>query len=131
MPAIYNVLVYVQLPVLTYLCIAALCFFNTALMKTRLGHTDHRVAEQLFTSQRRNDEEGVEQDNADNRLFIGGRRVCRCAPSAVFGGIFMSDRLLAALRAQMKSCGVDAYIAPHSDLFPCEVAVEEPRLPAE
>ena len=44
-PAIYNVLVYVQLPVLTYLCIAALCFFNTALMKTRLGQNMRTVGQ--------------------------------------------------------------------------------------
>ncbi len=43
--AIYNVLVYVQLPVLTYLCIAALCFFNTALMKTRLGQNMRTVGQ--------------------------------------------------------------------------------------
>lgn len=32
----------------------------------------------------------------------------------------MSDRLLAALRAQMESCGVDAYIAPNSDFHASE-----------
>lgn len=44
-PAVYNVLIYVQLPVLTYLCIAALCFFNTALMKTRLGQNMRTVGQ--------------------------------------------------------------------------------------
>lgn len=44
-PAVYNVLTYVQLPVLTYLCIAALCFFNTALMKTRLGQNMRTVGQ--------------------------------------------------------------------------------------
>ncbi len=32
----------------------------------------------------------------------------------------MSDRPLAALRAQMESCGVDAYIAPNSDFHASE-----------
>lgn len=44
-PAIYEVLIVVYLPVMTYLCIAALCFFNTALMKTRLGQNMRTVGQ--------------------------------------------------------------------------------------
>lgn len=44
-PAIFKVLVMVQLPVLTYLCIAALCFFNNALMRTRLGQNMRTVGQ--------------------------------------------------------------------------------------
>ncbi len=44
-PAVFTVLTYVQLPVTTYLCIAGLCFFNTALMKTRLGQNMRTVGQ--------------------------------------------------------------------------------------
>lgn len=44
-PALYNVLIVVQLPVMTYLCIAALCGFNTVLMKTRLGQNMRAVGQ--------------------------------------------------------------------------------------
>ena len=44
-PAIFNVLIVVHLPVMTYLCIAGLCFFNTALMKTRLGQNMRTVGQ--------------------------------------------------------------------------------------
>lgn len=44
-PVIFDVLLVVQLPVLTYLCIAGLCFFNTALMKTRLGQNMRTVGQ--------------------------------------------------------------------------------------
>lgn len=44
-PALYKVLIVVQLPVMTYLCIAALCGFNTALMKTRLGQNMRTVGQ--------------------------------------------------------------------------------------
>lgn len=44
-PVIYNVLIVVHLPVLTYLCIAGLCFFNNALMKTRLGQNMRTVGQ--------------------------------------------------------------------------------------
>ena len=44
-PAIYTVLIYVKLPVTTFLCIAALCAFNTALMKTRLGQNIRTVGQ--------------------------------------------------------------------------------------
>ena len=44
-PVIYNVLIVVQLPVMTYLCIAALCGFNTVLMKTRLGQNMRAVGQ--------------------------------------------------------------------------------------
>lgn len=44
-PTIFNVLIVVHLPVLTYLCIAGLCFFNTALMRTRLGQNMRTVGQ--------------------------------------------------------------------------------------
>lgn len=44
-PSIYKVLIVVHLPVMTYLCIAALCFFNTILMKTRLGQNMRTVGQ--------------------------------------------------------------------------------------
>lgn len=44
-PAIFDVLIVVQLPVMTYLCIAGLCFFNNALMKTRLGQNMRTVGQ--------------------------------------------------------------------------------------
>ncbi len=44
-PAIFNVLIVVHLPVMTYLCIAGLCLFNTALMKTRLGQNMRTVGQ--------------------------------------------------------------------------------------
>lgn len=44
-PQIFNILIVVKLPVMTYLCIAALCFFNTALMKTRLGQNMRTVGQ--------------------------------------------------------------------------------------
>lgn len=44
-PAIYKVLIVVHLPVMTYLCIAALCMFNTLLMKTRLGQNMRTVGQ--------------------------------------------------------------------------------------
>ena len=36
-PALFNVLIAVQLPVMTYICIGTLCVFNNLLMRTRLG----------------------------------------------------------------------------------------------
>ena len=42
---VYKVLVSVRLPVMTYLCIGALCFFNQALMKTRLGQNMRTVGQ--------------------------------------------------------------------------------------
>lgn len=44
-PALYEVLIYVKLPVTTYLCIAGLCLFNQALMKTRLGQNMRTVGQ--------------------------------------------------------------------------------------
>lgn len=44
-PFIYNVLIVVRLPVLTYLCIGALCCFNNILMKTRLGQNMRTVGQ--------------------------------------------------------------------------------------
>lgn len=44
-PQVFNILMVVQLPVLTYLCIAGLCFFNNALMKTRLGQNMRTVGQ--------------------------------------------------------------------------------------
>ncbi len=44
-PSIYKVLIVVRLPVLTYLCIAALCCFNNILMKTRLGQDMRTVGQ--------------------------------------------------------------------------------------
>ncbi len=44
-PFLYRVLVAVRLPVMTYLCIAALCMFNNVLMKTRLGQNMRTVGQ--------------------------------------------------------------------------------------
>lgn len=44
-PTLYKVLLAVQLPVMTYLCIAALCGFNNLLMKTRLGQNMRTVGQ--------------------------------------------------------------------------------------
>lgn len=44
-PTIYKVLIVVKLPVMTYLCIGALCGFNTVLMKTRLGQNMRTVGQ--------------------------------------------------------------------------------------
>ncbi|NBH34772.1 ABC transporter permease [Clostridiaceae bacterium] len=44
-PSIYKVLLVVRLPVLTYLCIGALCCFNNILMKTRLGQDMRTVGQ--------------------------------------------------------------------------------------
>ena len=44
-PAIYEVLIYVRLPVMTYVCIAGLCLLNTALMRTRLGQNMRTVGQ--------------------------------------------------------------------------------------
>lgn len=44
-PTIYNVLIVVKLPVMTYLCIGALCIFNNILMKTRLGQNMRTVGQ--------------------------------------------------------------------------------------
>ncbi len=44
-PAIEEVLLYVTLPAMTYLCIIGLCIFNTALMKTRLGQNMRTVGQ--------------------------------------------------------------------------------------
>lgn len=44
-PTIYNVLIAVHLPVMTYLCIAALCGFNNILMRTRLGQNMRTVGQ--------------------------------------------------------------------------------------
>lgn len=44
-PTLYRVLTVVHLPVMTYLCIAALCGFNTVLMKTRLGQNMRAVGQ--------------------------------------------------------------------------------------
>ena len=44
-PFIYNVLLVVRLPVLTYLCIGALCCFNNILLKTRLGQDMRTVGQ--------------------------------------------------------------------------------------
>ena len=43
LPAVYEVLVHVRLPVMTWLCIGALCLFNRALMNTRLGQNMRTV----------------------------------------------------------------------------------------
>lgn len=45
LPPVYEVLVYVKLPVTTFLCIAGLCLFNTMLMKTRLGQNIRTVGQ--------------------------------------------------------------------------------------
>lgn len=44
-PAIEKILLVVELPVLTYLCIGGLCLFNTLLMKTRLGQNMRTVGQ--------------------------------------------------------------------------------------
>lgn len=44
-PAIYKVLIVVKLPVMTYLCIGALCCFNNILLKTRLGQNMRTVGQ--------------------------------------------------------------------------------------
>ena len=44
-PAVYQVLVSVQLPVLTYLCVAGLCVFNQLIMRTRLGQNMRTVGQ--------------------------------------------------------------------------------------
>ena len=44
-PTLYNVLIMVKLPVMTYLCIAALCGFNNVLLKTRLGQNMRTVGQ--------------------------------------------------------------------------------------
>lgn len=44
-PSLYKALLAVQLPVMTYLCIGALCGFNNLLMKTRLGQNMRTVGQ--------------------------------------------------------------------------------------
>lgn len=44
-PAVYDILIYVHLPIATYLCVLALCGFNTGLMKTRLGQNMRTVGQ--------------------------------------------------------------------------------------
>ena len=44
-PALLNVLIAVQLPVMTYICIGALCVFNNLLMRTRLGQNMRAVGQ--------------------------------------------------------------------------------------
>lgn len=44
-PALFNVLIAVQLPVMTYICIGALCVFNNLLMRTRLGQNMRAVGQ--------------------------------------------------------------------------------------
>ena len=44
-PALFHVLVAVQLPVMTYICIGALCVFNNLLMRTRLGQNMRAVGQ--------------------------------------------------------------------------------------
>lgn len=44
-PSVYNILIAVKLPVMTYLCIAALCGFNNILLKTRLGQNMRTVGQ--------------------------------------------------------------------------------------
>ncbi len=44
-PALYKVLIAVKLPVMTYLCIGALCGFNNILMRTRLGQNMRTVGQ--------------------------------------------------------------------------------------
>lgn len=44
-PALYDVLIMVKLPVMTYLCIAALCGFNNILLRTRLGQNMRTVGQ--------------------------------------------------------------------------------------
>ena len=44
-PALFNVLIAVQLPVMTYICIGVLCVFNNLLMRTRLGQNMRAVGQ--------------------------------------------------------------------------------------
>ena len=44
-PAVFELLVTIELPVLTYLCIAGLCVFNQLLMRTRLGQNMRTVGQ--------------------------------------------------------------------------------------
>ena len=44
-PALYKVLIAVKLPVMTYVCIGALCAFNNILMRTRLGQNMRTVGQ--------------------------------------------------------------------------------------
>ena len=44
-PAVFDLLVAIELPVLTYLCIAGLCVFNQLLMRTRLGQDMRTVGQ--------------------------------------------------------------------------------------
>lgn len=44
-PALFNVLIAVQLPVMTYICIGVLCGFNNLLMRTRLGQNMRAVGQ--------------------------------------------------------------------------------------
>ncbi len=44
-PVLFKVLTVVKLPVMTYLCIGALCCFNNILMKTRLGQNMRTVGQ--------------------------------------------------------------------------------------
>ena len=44
-PALFNVLIAVQLPVMTYISIGALCVFNNLLMRTRLGQNMRAVGQ--------------------------------------------------------------------------------------
>ena len=44
-PALFNVLIAGQLPVMTYICIGALCVFNNLLMRTRLGQNMRAVGQ--------------------------------------------------------------------------------------
>ncbi|MGN0371187.1 MAG: ABC transporter permease [Enterocloster sp.] len=44
-PAIFQVLIAVKLPVMTYVCIGALCCFNNMLLKTRLGQNMRTVGQ--------------------------------------------------------------------------------------
>ena len=44
-PALFNVLIAVQLPVMTYICMGALCVFNNLLMRTRLGQNMRAVGQ--------------------------------------------------------------------------------------
>ena len=44
-PALFNVLIAVQLPVMTYICIGTLCVFNNLLMRIRLGQNMRAVGQ--------------------------------------------------------------------------------------
>lgn len=44
-PAVYDILVAVRLPVMTFLCIGGLCVFNNLLMRTRLGQNMRTVGQ--------------------------------------------------------------------------------------